>query len=122
MEEQPTTSPVEVPVNPKQGFPLLRIGKTILFIIVIISLGAWVGFWANKTIKQIKPTIVVSPTPIASAPTPVNRQMSSIASQSAFLNAMQSIASLSASISALTLNDSTFNPPSIELPLGFDSK
>jgi len=92
--------------------------KKILYILLILLLGGWVGFWANKTVKQMKPSVAVAPTPIAMQPTPFNRQESAIASQSAFLAAVDSVASLSASLSTLTVSD-TINPPAVELPLGF---
>ena len=93
--------------------------KKILYIVLTLLLGSWVGFWANKTIKQINPTVQTTPTPIGAQPTPSNREQSVIASQSAFLNTRDAIASLSASISRLTTNDTILNPPAIELPLGF---
>ncbi len=96
--------------------------KKILYIVLILLLGVWVGFWANKTIKQISPAIKTTPTPIETQPTPSNREQSAIASQSAFFNTRDAIASLSASLSTLTMNDTTFGPPAIELPLGFDEK
>jgi len=95
--------------------------KKILYILLILLLGGWVGFWVNKTV-QIKPSASVTTNPIGTQPTPSNREQSIIASQSAFLNAQQSVASLSASISTLTITDTILNPPAIELPLGFDSK
>ncbi len=93
--------------------------KKILYILLILLLGGWVGFWASKTVKQIKPSILTTPTPIATQPTPSNRQESAIATQSAFLSAVQSVASLSASLSTLTITDTILNPPAVELPLGF---
>ncbi len=96
--------------------------KKILYIVLTLLLGVWVGFWANKTIKQTKPSIQITPTSAEAKPTPSNRELSSIASQSAFLNARDAIASLSASVSSLTINDTTFGPPAIELPLGFADK
>lgn len=94
--------------------------KKLLYIVLTLLLGGWVGFWANKTMKQINPTAQTTPTPIGAQPTPNNREQSAIATQSAFLTAVNSVASLSASVSSLTINDTTFAPPAIELPLGFN--
>ena len=96
--------------------------KTIFYILVILFLGGWVGFWVNKTLIKIKSPATAVPTPVSAKPTPSNRQESEIATQSAFLTVSQSVASLSASLSTLTITDTILNPPVVELPLGFDSK
>jgi cytoskeletal protein RodZ len=97
--------------------------KTILYVLVILLLGGWVGFWVNKTITQIKPSTAAIATPTASnSASQIVRQESTIASQSAFLSTQQSVASLAASLSTLTITDTILNPPVVELPLGFDSK
>lgn len=98
--------------------------KKILYVLLILLLGGWVGFWATKTVKQIKPSITATPASNAAsqqsnAASQIVRQESAIATQSAFLNAVQSVASLSASLSTLTITDTILNPPAIELPLGF---
>jgi len=96
--------------------------KKILYTLLVLFLGGWVGFWVNKTVKQIKPSTPTTATPINAQPTPSNRQESAIASQSAFLSAQQSVASLAASLSTLTITDTILNPPAVELPLGFSDK
>lgn len=96
--------------------------RKILYVLLTLLLGGWVGFWANKTVTQIKPSTSATPTPASNAASQIARQESFIASQSAFLTAVQSVASLSASLSALTVNDTLLNPPAVELPLGFDTK
>lgn len=94
--------------------------KKILYILLILLLGGWVGFWVNKTVQQIKPPIQGTPTPTSSnSASQTVRQESFIATTSAFLSTQQSIASLSASLSTLTINDSIVDPPAVELPLGF---
>lgn len=93
--------------------------KKILAIVLTLLLGGWVGFWANKTIKEMKPSVQTTPTPTSNATSQSGRLESAIASQSAFIAAVSTVASLSASLSSLTINDTTFGPPSIELPLGF---
>lgn len=98
--------------------------KKIFYVLLILLLGGWVGFWANKTVKQIKPSVQTTPASNAAsqqsnAASQTVRQESAIASQSAFLSAQQSVASLAASLSTLTLTDTIIDPPAIELPLGF---
>ena len=93
--------------------------KKILYVVLTLLLGGLVGVWANKTIKQLDPANQTTPTPASNAASQTRRQESAIASHSAFLTAVSSVASLSASVSSLTINDTTFGPPVIELPLGF---
>ncbi len=94
--------------------------KKILYIVLTLFLGVWVGFWANRTIKQINPSIQTTPTPASNATSQATRNESFIATTSAFLIARDSVASLSATVSNLTINDTILNPPAIELPLGFE--
>lgn len=114
--EQPLVMPPVQPPKQKTGSSII---KTILSVLAVLALGGWVGFWVNKTVTQIKPTAPAATPSVSAQPTTTHRKESAIASQSAFLTAVQSVASLSASVSNLTVTDTILNPPAVELPLGF---
>ncbi|MDP1723032.1 MAG: hypothetical protein Q8L37_07635 [Candidatus Gottesmanbacteria bacterium] len=108
--------PVEVPV-PVVGPTKSSTVRLWLIAIVAILLGL-VGLFIWKILNPPpKPIIQVtqSPTP---TPTPI-RILSSIASESAFVNLTQLHASLSTGLSQANLDDPSLSPPVIELPLGF---
>lgn len=65
--------------------------------------------------KSPPPELVSTPLP---SPTPI-RNVSSIASQSAFMSLEQSVSSVSSAIANTNLDDPSLMPPSIDLPLGF---
>lgn len=97
----------------------LRFWARWLGYVVILLLGAWVGFWVRKTVVRTQPApTTIQPTIPPIEPTVSNRPLSSVATQSAFLFAEQNIASLSSSIANLNLTPSELNPPVIELSLG----
>ncbi len=79
----------------------------ILLLILIRSL------WPARAPEV--PIIAPSPTP---SPTPI-RELSAIATQSAFIFLETRLASVSAAITATNLDDPSLSPPIIDLPLGF---
>lgn len=85
----------------------------IIFIVVAGS----ILFAAGSRPKPTPPPPVVYTTPTPT-PTPV-RELSPLASQSAFLALEQSVASLSGAIGRLNIYDNTLAPPVLDLPLGF---
>ncbi len=131
MEETKPLSPMPTPSAPQVGtapLPPLKPSKLEEFwdllhtpwaiaAIVIVSIIFLIG------IRQAmqKPQVVVVPTsaPTASpTPTPI-RQLSAIATTSAFLNLDTAVSSLSTSVKSYNTNDPSLSPPVIDLPLGF---
>lgn len=110
----PRLPPTEQPTKKTIVVPLL-LGITILM------LGAVFGVLLRQDLIK-KPSITQSqlqtPTPIIVS----NQPLSAIATTSAFMEAESAIASLSAEAASLNMNDTTVNPPIIDLPLGLDAK
>ena len=79
----------------------------ILFLILVR------GLWPTQTpeVPIIAPSATPSPTPI--------RELSPVATQSAFISLETRLASVSAAITATNLDDPSLSPPVIDLPLGF---
>jgi len=96
-----------------------KIPQPVVLGFMVLLCGAWASFWIQKTLTIKKPqqTTVVTPTPI-SEPSQ-KRQPSYLATQSAYLVVSQTAASLSASLNALNITDTTMNPPVVEIPIGF---
>jgi len=65
--------------------------------------------------KPALPEATIAPLP---SPTPI-RNVSAIATQSAFISLEQHAASVSSAIANTNLDDPSLSPPSIDLPLGF---
>lgn len=90
----------------------LAIAGIILVVIIVSTLVA-------SAARRPAPPVAPRPTPTpAATPTPI-REMSSVASESAFILFTESVASLSASIQKVNIYDSTLTPPVLDLPLGF---
>lgn len=110
----PTLPATEQPKKRTTIVPLL-LGITILM------LGAVFGVLLRQDLIK-KPSVTQSQ---LQTPTPTivsNQPLSAIATTSAFMEAEQAIASLSAEATLLNVNDTTVNPPIIDLPLGLDAK
>jgi len=110
----PRLPPTEQPTKKTIVVPLL-LGITILM------LGAVFGVLLRQDLIN-KPSITQ---PQLQTPTPTivsNQPLSAIATTSAFMEAESAIASLSAEAASLNMNDTTVNPPIIDLPLGLDAK
>lgn len=119
----PQTTPPVAPVPPQDTMAVIKgfaqkykaqlaIAGIILVIIVVSTLVA-------SATRRPAPPVVARPTPTpAATPTPI-RELSAVASQSAFILFTESVASLSASIQKVNIYDSTLTPPVLDLPLGF---
>lgn len=104
--EQPTTPPSpRIPMIWLVGGGVAIVG--ILLLLLVRSL------WPARApeIPIIAPSATPSPTPI--------RELSPVATQSAFISLQTRLASVSAAISATNLDDPSLSPPVIDLPLGF---
>jgi hypothetical protein len=107
----PPTAP---PSKPK--LPLMGI-ITIAMVIIALVIGGVIFSQASKP----KPAsqVPTTPTPV---PTRVpNRHLSAIASESAFLALDADVVALSTRVQTLKIQDTTLNPPSLELQLGFSN-
>jgi hypothetical protein len=93
------------------------------YAVLVIFIGMWVNFWVRKTINQTS-SHPVSSTPLAAPPKPTSshRQLSIIATQSAFTSLEGSLATFSDTLNALPLTPQELNPPVIELDLGLENK
>lgn len=105
-QDQPTTPPSpRIPMIWLVGAGVAIVG--ILFLLLVRSI------WPARApeVPIIAPSATPSPTPI--------RELSLVATQSAFISLQLRLASVSAAISATNLDDPSLSPPSIDLPLGF---
>lgn len=105
--DQPTTPPSpRVPMIWLVGAGVAIVG--ILLLVLVKNL------WPTRAPEV--PIIAPSPSP---SPTPV-RELSAIATQSAFISLEAHLASVSAAITVTNLDDPSLSPPVIDLPLGFE--
>ena len=126
---QPTPTPIQpaVPGAQEQQFaqqpPLQQPSKRLfdlryLFIILIL-----IGLSGSLFMVTKGKTTTLVPTPTETpTPTPKVKPVVSMATESAYLELIQGVASLSAHINALEVSDSTLIPPTIELQLGFTNQ
>jgi len=89
----------------------------IMLIIVGISGGIFFGMKQEPSQEIPIPTITSTPTPSV-----ITKPTSPLATQSGFLDLINSAASLSGAINAMQVSDTTLIPPTIELPLGFPNQ
>lgn len=118
-ELQPNLPLPETPVPeiPKKKSPLV-----LIFLgVAVLILGGIFGILLRKNVTS-QPTPTASNTAVPTPTPAVNRPLSAIASTSAFLQTESAIASLSAAAAALNVSDTTLNPPSLDLPLGLETK
>jgi len=118
---EPALQPSSAPVPPemtKKRVPWVA----ILLGVAILMMGAIYGLQVGRSVKVQTPTPSVAPTANPTTETVKQRELAPVATASAFLEIERSIASLSAAINAMNTNDTSLNPPSIELPLGLETK
>lgn len=122
MDIEPQIPPSNAPAAVSQG-PVVGQEKhrpVIIWIIagIVITLGIMILSLFRSPITQTKPPLAeVTDTPFPT-PTPI-RNISAIATQSAFISLEQSASSLSSGIANTNLDDPSLSPPTIDLPLGF---
>jgi len=112
--EPPVPEPAPpIPQPDKRPVPVWLIG------LVAIVLGSAVLFAITQPLRTAKPVTPSDKTnQTAPTPTPI-RNLSTIATQSAFVTFDQSVASLSGVIRAYNIQDPSLSPPVLSLPLGF---
>lgn len=107
----PVTQPT--PQKPDKHMIIIVAATAIIIVLIIIIIGITREI---KTSPQITatatPTFGIQPTNVP------NRTLSLVATQSAFLELDQLVASLSASINSTTTSDVSLTPPVVELSLG----
>lgn len=110
---EPSAAPVQAPHKKKIQLKI--------FVPVFLMMGIIAGILIMGDSLSNKPVIIPTPTPTEKPlPTPTpNRIQSAVASTSAFLTIDRMAASLSATLDNLKMNDTSLNPPTIEIPLGF---
>lgn len=138
MEPETTTQPQpETPTSQEQAFqpviqpsvekPYTEKPKSklvpILLGITVILLGGIYGMLISQVKKTPAATVVnATPTPTATPSISTTQPLSGIATTSAFVNLESTVASLSSAINALNVSDTTLNPPTLDLPLGLETK
>jgi len=116
---QPVIQPsVEKPYTEKPKSKLVP----ILMGIAVVLLGGIYGLLISQVQKPKVTQIAATPTPTAEPTLSTRQPLSGIATSSAFVSLESSVASLSAAINALNVSDTTLNPPTLDLPLGLDTK
>ena len=129
MEETKPLSPMPVPSAPQVETPpptkpsKLEEFWDLLHTPWVIAAIVIVGIIFLLGIRQAmqKPQVVVIPTPSPAAtptPTPI-RQLSAVATTSAFTNLDTAVSTLSTSVKSYNTSDPSLSPPVIDLPLGF---
>ncbi len=119
IQSQPTPTPTVPPAILISKLPNSQSKMYMIAAIIAISLGIIGIFTWNIVTQQTVSTTVPTPTSTNTpSPTPV-RQLSAIASQSAFMVLDEKIASLSSSIKNYIIEDPSLSPPVLVLPLGF---
>lgn len=111
MDDQIVTTVSDLP-PPKPAIPMIWLVGAGVAIVGILLLILVRSLWPTR-VPEI-PIIAPSATP---SPTPV-RELSSIATQSAFISLEARLASVSSAITATSLDDPSLSPPVIDLPLG----
>lgn len=127
MLEAPTPSILPPTDKPPVYGPVYSNGKTpkaisyappilpVIGIVGVVIVGA-ILFATNRP-KQIAVAPAPAPT-VAPSPTP-KQMLSPFATQSAFLQFETAVGALPAIISGAAIGDQTLNPPTVDLPLGF---
>lgn len=92
--------------------------KVITGIIVVITLAIGGIFMQRARVSPPKPPVSPSPQVVLATPTP-ERQLSLVASQSAFIQLQLNVSSLTSNIQNVIVSDPSLAPPVLDLPLGF---
>ncbi len=116
---QPVIQPsVEKPYTEKPKSKLMP----ILMGIAVVLLGGIYGLLISRIQKPTETQPAATPTPVAEPSITTMQPLSAVATTSAFIALENSVASLSSAINALNVSDTTLNPPTLDLPLGLDTK
>lgn len=94
----------------------------ILLGTAVLLLGGVFGLLLRQGNTKLPSETVAPLTPTPTNMQTTNQPLSAIASTSAFTQTETGIASLSAAAAALNVADTTLNPPSLDLPLGLETK
>ena len=120
--ETPTPTPVAPPIPPVPPLPQARSSATIIAIAlgILLVISVIVGF---SLYRQKASSVAVLPTPTLTPaipnPTPA---LSAVATQPAFIQLEEAVATLSAAIAAYAPQDEALTPPTLILPLGFSQQ
>lgn len=130
-EDQPISSPTVPPqaadIQPKKSFffPLslekrLAIIATAIGVLLLASVVIIMRLLGSVRSNQ---PITSRPTPTiqTATPTPLNRVVAPVASDSAFLTLESSISALQSRVGSTAVVDQRLTPPSLDLPLGFSN-
>lgn len=127
MENQEQPTPL-APTTPAQNASVLPTAEepvkqrkpflvTVMLALMVIFLGTAALLGLRQFTRPEPETMTPSTTLPAATVTPLH-SLSAIASTSAFLSFEQAVASLSAAIETVNLNDPSLSPPVVELSLG----
>ncbi|MFH0749830.1 MAG: hypothetical protein V1917_02865 [Candidatus Gottesmanbacteria bacterium] len=108
----------EIPEIPEKKSLLVP----ILLGVAVLILGAIFGILLRDDLKRQTPDVIQTSSPTPTPTMSTNQPLSAIASTSAFLQTESAIASLSAAAKVLNVSDTTLNHPSLDLPLGLETK
>jgi len=112
---QIATGPIQPPPQTPKKFPVIGVVTGIVIVLAVI-----IGGVIAQNPKIITGNPAPNPTLVAPPPSPTpERQLSFIASQSAFIQIETNVASLSGSIQNIIVSDPSLSPPVLDLPLGF---
>jgi cytoskeletal protein RodZ len=119
-EHPPTYGPVrtkEAPPAPPRPSkkPLL-----ILIVAVVVLIAGSLIIITKQTQSPSEP--VTTPTPTVAAVPTQTRELSAIATQSAFMEFQSSVEAMPAAVQNAVLDDQAMAPPVIALPLGFPNE
>ena len=113
----PAASAVPVP-TPAKKIPVKIFGIGAI-VLIVLSLAAFLLNNRNPGTKEPE-QVTAQPTLLPTA-TPV-QQVSAIATSSAFMTFTESVASLSATVNAFSLQDGSLAPPTLDLEIGFQKE
>jgi hypothetical protein len=91
-----------------------------IVVLLIVSAGLLMRLFGSVRSTQV---VTNRPTPTlqTATPTPLNRVVAPIASDSAFLSLESSISALISRVGSTAVVDQRLTPPSLDLPLGFSN-
>lgn len=109
----PPPAPVnQPPPVPRPSLNLWLVAAVVVVAGIFVLIAVTATTVANRRQTPQLPTASLTP-----SPTPT-RNLSPLATQSAFLKLEQAVASLSASIGSYSPQDPSLSPPTLDLPLG----
>lgn len=108
--EQPMQTTPQTPRKPDKHILVIFASIAVIFILLLVIIGLARQVTTNSGQITINPTPSIDPIPTSNP----NRPLSAIATQSAFLQLDQAVASLSSAINQANTTDASLTPPVVE--------